>query len=86
MRELTPKHPGPFRTMKVDSEFAGILVAIGFFVMGFVSLPIAKVFLIGAFLVGIGVATILGLIRKMTKPRPLGTRIFDLEEKPGPKT
>lgn len=85
MREPIPKHPGPFRVMQVDAEFAGILVAVGFFVMGFVSVPIAKGFLIGSFLVGIGVATILWLIRKMTKPRPLGNRIFDLEEKPDPK-
>jgi hypothetical protein len=29
MREETAKHAGPFRTMKVDAEFAGILVAVG---------------------------------------------------------
>jgi hypothetical protein len=65
MQTETPKsHPGPFRTMKVDSELAGILVAVGFFVMGFVSVPIAKGFLVGTFVVGIGVAMVLWLIRR----------------------
>ncbi len=30
----TNRHPGPFRVMRVDSEFAGLLVAVGFVVMG----------------------------------------------------
>ena len=86
MKPASPKpHPGPFRVPKVDAEFAGILVAIGFFVMGFVSVPIAKGFLIGAFLVGIGVAVVLGLIRKMRNSRSTCSRILDLEERPSPK-
>jgi hypothetical protein len=86
MKAVTPKpHPGPFRIIKVDAEFAGILVAAGFFVMGFVSVPIAKGFLVGAFLVGIGVAVLLALIRKVRHSRPSSDRIFDLEEKPGTK-
>ena len=36
----------------MDSEFAGLLVAVGFVVMGLVSLPIAKWFLLGALLFG----------------------------------
>ena len=32
----TNRHPGPFRVMRVDSEFAGLLVAVGFVVMGLV--------------------------------------------------
>jgi NhaP-type Na+/H+ or K+/H+ antiporter len=71
--------------MKVDAEFAGILVAIGFFVMGFVSVPIAKGFLLGAFLAGIGVAAVLGLIRKARNSRCPDARILDLEERPNPK-
>jgi mannose/fructose/N-acetylgalactosamine-specific phosphotransferase system component IIC len=64
---------------------AGILVAVGFFVMGFVSVPIAKGFLVGAFVVGMGVAVVLALIRKVRNSRPSADRIFDLEEKPGTK-
>jgi len=71
--------------MKVDAEFAGILVAVGFFVMGFVSVPIAKGFLIGAFFIGIGVAVVLALIRKITDSRPGRSRILGLEDKPGAK-
>jgi hypothetical protein len=86
MRELSPKpHPGPFRVMKVDAGSAGILVAIGFFVMGFVSVPIAKGFLIGASLLGIGVAGVLWVIRKRKGSRAAGARIFDLEERPNAK-
>lgn len=86
MQPETPKsHPGPFRTMKVDSELAGILVAVGFFVMGFVSVPIAKGFLVGAFLIGIGVAVVLSLVRRRTNSRPIDARILHLEETPRSK-
>ena len=86
MQERSPgPHPGPFRVMKVDAESAGILVAIAFFVMGFVSVPIAKGFLIGASLLGIGVAVILWRIRKKRNSRTVAARIFDLEERPSPK-
>ncbi len=71
--------------MQVDSELAGILVAVGFFVMGFVSVPIAKGFLIGAFLIGIGVALTLALLRKIRNSRPAHTRILDLEDRPTTK-
>jgi mannose/fructose/N-acetylgalactosamine-specific phosphotransferase system component IIC len=71
--------------MKVDAETAGLLVAIGFFVMGFVSVPIAKGFLIGAGLVGIGVAVVLGLIRKARNSRPIDTHVLHIEDKPSPK-
>jgi len=86
MKEAAPKpHPGPFRTMRVDAEFAGILVAIGFFVMGFVSVPIAKGFLLGAFLVGIGVAAVLALIRRARNSRRLDARVLHIDDNPGPK-
>ena len=48
----TDPHPGPFRIPQVDSEFAGILVGLGFVVMGVVAIPIVKWFLFGALLVG----------------------------------
>ena len=87
MKEERPKsHPGPFRVMKVDAEFAGILVAAGFFVMGFVSVPIAKGFLAGAFCMGVGVAAILWLIRKIRDSRPSGARILHLDDKPNTKS
>ncbi len=42
------RHPGIMRVMKVDSEFAGILVAVGFLVMGAVGLDIGRWFVLGA--------------------------------------
>lgn len=48
----TDPHPGPFRIPRVDSEFAGILVAIGFVIMGVVAIPIAKWFVLGALVLG----------------------------------
>ena len=71
--------------MKVDAETAGILVAVGFFVMGFVSVPIAKGFLLGAFLVGIGVAVVLGLIRRARDSRRIDTHVLHIEDRPTPK-
>ena len=59
------RHPGVFRVMQVEAEVAGVLIALGFVVMGFVSgVPIAKWFLLGAFLLGGGVALLLRLTRK----------------------
>ena len=58
------RHPGPWRVMQVDSEFAGLLVAAGFVAMGFVSMPIATWFLLGAIVFGLGVAVILRLVRR----------------------
>jgi hypothetical protein len=52
-------HPGPFRIMQVDSEIAGLLVAVGFLVMGFVSMPIAAGFVLGAIALGVVVALLL---------------------------
>ncbi len=58
------RHPGPWRVMRVDSEFAGLLVAVGFVVMGLVSMPIATWFVLGALLLGVGVALLLRYVRK----------------------
>jgi len=58
------RHPGVMRFMRVDAEFAGILVAVGFVVMGVVGIPIVKWFLLGAIIVGVGVALLLRRIHK----------------------
>ena len=52
-------HPGPWRVMGADSEFAGLLVAVGFLVMGFVSMPLAAAFVLGGVMMGVIVALIL---------------------------
>jgi hypothetical protein len=50
--------------MRVDSEFAGLLVAAGFLLMGFVSFPIATWFVVETFVLGGGVALLLRFTRK----------------------
>jgi len=57
------RHPGPFRGMRVDSEFAGLLLAAGFLVLGAVGLDIGKFFVFGALGLGLAVALLLRLIR-----------------------
>jgi hypothetical protein len=54
------RHPGPWRVMPGDVEFAGFIVAIGFLVMGLV-IPIAKWFVLGALGFGVMVALLLRL-------------------------
>jgi hypothetical protein len=51
-QDTTKPHPGPWRFMRVDSGLVGILIAIGFLLMGFVSMPVATWFVMGALLVG----------------------------------
>ena len=58
------RHAGIMRVMKIDSEFAGLLVAAGFLVMGVVGLDIGKWFVMGAVVLGIAVALLLRLTRK----------------------
>jgi hypothetical protein len=53
------RHPGPWRVMRLDSEFAGLLVAVGFLVMGLVSMPLATGFVLGAITLGVVVALLL---------------------------
>jgi hypothetical protein len=50
--------------MRTDAEFAGFIVAIGFIVMGLIGIPIAKWFLLGAVVLGVGVALLLRFTRK----------------------
>jgi hypothetical protein len=64
MRSRLTPHPGPYRFIRVDSESIGIVIALGFIVMGVISIPIAKWFLLGALLIGGGVALLLRLSRK----------------------
>ncbi len=56
-------HPGPMRFMRIDSEFAGIIIAVGFVVMGVVAIPIAKWFLLCAVVLGLAVAILLRIVR-----------------------
>ena len=46
------RHPGPWRVMRVDPGFAGILVAVGFLAMGLVSIPVARWFVLACLALG----------------------------------
>ena len=72
----TDRHPGPFRFMRVDSEFAGLLVAVGFLVMGFVSTPIATWFVLGAVALGVFVALVLRFAPKKYSRVVVGTVVI----------
>ena len=50
--------------MKVDSESAGLLLAVAFLVMGAVGLDIGRFFVLGALGLGVGVALLLRFIHK----------------------
>lgn len=58
------RHPGPWRVMQVDSEFAGLLLAAAFLLMGAVGLDIGKWFVLGALGLGVGVALLLRFTSK----------------------
>lgn len=58
------RHPGPWRVMRIDSEFAGIIVAVAFVILGVVGLPIGRWFLLGAVLVGLGFAVVIKLLHR----------------------
>ena len=66
------RHPGPWRVMQVDSEFAGLLVAVGFLVLGLVSMPIATGFVLGAITLGVVVALLLRFTPKKFSRAVLG--------------
>ena len=70
------RHPGPWRVMQVDSELAGILVAVGFLVMGLVSMPVATGFVLGAIVLGVIVALLLRFTPKKFSRAVLGTVII----------
>jgi hypothetical protein len=62
------RHPGPWRVMRVDSEFAGILVAVGFLALGLASMPIVRWFVLGCLLLG----GVFALLLHFTPKRSLG--------------
>lgn len=53
------RHPGPWRVMSVDSESAGILIAVGFLAMGLVSISVARWFVLGCLALGAAFAVLL---------------------------
>ena len=57
------RHPGPWRMMRVDSEFVGLLIAVGFVLMGLVSTPTVTWFVLGAIFLGVTIALLLRLKR-----------------------
>jgi hypothetical protein len=61
--------------MRIDSEVAGILVAVGFLVMGLVSMPIATWFVIGCLALGGLVALLLRFTPKRSLRMVVGTLI-----------
>ena len=70
------RHPGPWRVMQVDSEFAGILVAVGFLLLGLVSMPVATGFVLGSITLGVVVALLLRFIPKKFSRVVLGIVII----------
>ena len=74
--EITKPHPGPFRFMRVDAESAGIIIAVGFTIMGLVGLPIAKWFLLAA----IALASAVALVLHFTKKQDLNLPRFTLKK------
>lgn len=53
-------HPCPWRGIRVmDPSIGGILIAIGFVVLGFLGLPIFKYFFLGAVVLGTADALLL---------------------------
>jgi len=70
------RHPGPWRVMRVDSEFAGILLAVGFLVMGLVSMPVGTGFVLGSITLGVVVALLLRFTPKKFSRVVLGIVII----------
>ena len=64
----TPRHPGPLRLMSIGVGSAAVMVAVSFVALGLAGLPIAKFFLLGAILLGVGVAILFRVFRKPLFP------------------
>jgi hypothetical protein len=62
--------------MRVDPGIAGILIAIGFLVMGIVSMPVATGFVVGAITLGVVIALILRFTSKKFARLAVGTVII----------
>jgi len=58
------RHPGPWRVMRVDSGFAGLIVSAGFLWIFLVGMPFAEWFLLGATLIA---AVVLIVLRVSSK-------------------
>jgi hypothetical protein len=58
------KHPGITGRLDVDGGLAGAIIAVGFLVMGWLGIPQARSFLIGAAVLGALVGLILWWIRR----------------------
>lgn len=71
------RHPGPWRVMRVGSETAGIIVAVGFLAMGFVSIPAARWFVVACLSLGLAFAVLLRFTPKNLL-RPIVTAIVVL--------
>jgi hypothetical protein len=63
-------HPGPWRIMRIDSGVTGIVLAIGFVIIGVVGVPIAKWFVMAGIGLGVGVAVLLRYMRKRPSDDP----------------
>jgi hypothetical protein len=57
-------HPGPFRLVSIGIGAVAILIALGFVMLGLVGVPIPKFFLLGAILLGAGMAILFRAFRK----------------------
>ena len=62
--------------MQLDSEFAGLLVVVGFLVMGLVSMPLATGFVLGAIALGVAVALLLRFTPRKLSRVVVGTVIM----------
>jgi len=60
----------------MDSEFAGIIVAVGFLVLGLVSMPLATAFILGAIALGVVIALLLRFTPKKVSRVVFGTAII----------
>lgn len=62
-REGNP-HPGPFRIPPVNPGVVGIIIAIGFVLMGVIAFPLGKWFFLSALALGLAVALLLRYVRR----------------------
>ena len=75
MKDDTNRHPGPWRVMGVDSETAGILVAVGFLAMGLVGISVARWFVLGCLALGGAFAVLFRFVPQSVLLRIVGTVI-----------
>jgi len=56
--------------MRIDSGVPGLILALGFVIMGVVGVPIAKWFVIAGVGLGVGIAVLLRYLRKRPSDDP----------------